>query len=268
MEGGPAGPPSGYAQMRYIIKGKRETIPGAENNVHPGPISSDFMTTNKIPVLVIEDEESIASFVSMYLENEGFSVRVAANGAEGLAQAAANPPRVILLDLMLPDIDGFEICRRLRHDSDVPIIMLTARDAATDKVVGLELGADDYITKPFEPRELVARVKSVLRRAESAAGGDNSVSTIGSVTLDPGRREVSADGREIRLTAREFELLHFLMVNRGLALSRQQLLEQVWGYDFFGDTRTIDVHINQVRKKLGDAVNIETVRSVGYKLVG
>ncbi|MCL4472791.1 MAG: response regulator transcription factor [Actinobacteria bacterium] len=224
------------------------------------------MTVNKSSILVIEDEESIASFVSMYLKKEGFSVDVAGTGSFGLKLAKENSPRVILLDLMLPDIDGFEVCRRLRHDSDVPIIMLTARDAATDKVVGLELGADDYITKPFDPRELVARVKSVLRRSEAASRGEDAVITVGEVTLHPGRREVQVGGEEVKLTAKEFELLHFLMINQGLALSRRQLLEQVWGYDFYGDTRTIDVHINQVRKKLGDAVRIETVRSVGYKL--
>jgi DNA-binding response OmpR family regulator len=251
-----------------MIRRKREKTRGEEDYQHPGQPPPEFMTINKIPVLVIEDEESIASFVAMYLESEGFSVEVATNGAEGLALAGAKRPRIVLLDLMLPDIDGFEICRRLRHESDIPIIMLTARDAATDKVVGLELGADDYITKPFEPRELVARVKSVLRRSDLVARGEDAVLDVGAVTLDPGRREVTVDGKEIKLTAREFELLHFLMVNRGLALSRQQLLEKVWGYDFFGDTRTIDVHINQVRKKLGQAVNIETVRSIGYKLSG
>lgn len=218
------------------------------------------------PVLLIEDEESIASFVTMYLEKEGFAVVSAVTGAAGLALAREKQPRVILLDLMLPDIDGFEICRQLRQESEVPIIMLTARDASTDKVLGLELGADDYITKPFDPRELVARVKSLLRRSEVMASGADAPLSVGPLTLDPGRREVTINGEEAKLTAREFELLHFMIVNRGLALSRQQLLERVWGYEFFGDTRTVDVHINQVRKKLGDSVRIETIRSIGYKL--
>lgn len=218
------------------------------------------------PVLLIEDEESIASFVTMYLEKEGFAVVLAVTGAAGLALAREKQPRVILLDLMLPDIDGFEICRQLRQESEVPIIMLTARDASTDKVLGLELGADDYITKPFDPRELVARVKSLLRRSEVMANGADAPLSVGPLTLDPGRREVTINGEEAKLTAREFELLHFMIVNRGLALSRQQLLERVWGYEFFGDTRTVDVHINQVRKKLGDSVRIETIRSIGYKL--
>ncbi|MBK5225272.1 MAG: response regulator transcription factor [Thermoleophilia bacterium] len=217
-------------------------------------------------VLLIEDEESIASFVTMYLEKEGFAVVSAVAGAAGLALAREKQPRVILLDLMLPDIDGFEICRQLRQESEVPIIMLTARDASTDKVLGLELGADDYITKPFDPRELVARVKSLLRRSEVMASGADAPLSVGPLTLDPGRREVTINGEEAKLTAREFELLHFMIVNRGLALSRQQLLERVWGYEFFGDTRTVDVHINQVRKKLGDSVRIETIRSIGYKL--
>ncbi|MHB1324996.1 MAG: response regulator transcription factor [Thermoleophilia bacterium] len=220
------------------------------------------------PVLLIEDEESIASFVSMYLEKEGFAVVSAVTGAAGLVLAREKQPRVILLDLMLPDIDGFEICRQLRQESEVPIIMLTARDVSTDKVLGLELGADDYITKPFDPRELVARVKSLLRRSEVMANGVDAPLSVGPLTLDPGRREVTINGDEVKLTAREFELLHFMIVNRGLALSRQQLLERVWGYEFFGDTRTVDVHINQVRKKLGDSVRIETVRSIGYKLTG
>jgi len=252
-----------------IIAEKKGENDGVAEHYREGHLHlPEPMSANKIPVLVIEDEESIASFVAMYLESEGYSVTVAGTGSEGLAQAAAKQPRLVLLDLMLPDIDGFEVCRSLRQVSDVPIIMLTARDASTDKVVGLELGADDYVTKPFEPRELVARVKSVLRRSEAMSRGADEVITAGDVTLDPGRHEVKVRGSEVKMTAKEFELLQFLMINRGLALSRQQLLEQVWGYDFYGDTRTIDVHINQVRKKLDGAVTIETVRSVGYKLAG
>lgn len=220
----------------------------------------------KTPVLVVEDEESIASFISMYLQNEGYDVHVAGTGSGGLRLAGEQQPAIVILDIMLPDIDGFEVCRRLRQDSDVPIIMLTARDAATDKVVGLELGADDYITKPFDPRELVARVKSVLRRSQAGEQSAGTALSAGAVNIDIERHEVSAGGEEVRLTAKEFDLLHYLVVNKGLALTRQQLLEHVWGYDFLGDTRTVDVHINQLRKKLGEAVKIETVWSVGYKL--
>lgn len=225
------------------------------------------MTANTI--LLIEDEANIASFVAMYLRDEGFAVEVAASGGEGLKLEEELKPAMVILDIMLPDIDGFEVCRRLRGRSRVPVIMLTARDTATDKVVGLELGADDYVTKPFEPRELVARVKSVLRRAGEAAAGEGAgeVLSAGEVALDSGRHEVTVTGKEVKLTAREFELLHFLMLNRGLALTRQQLLERVWGYDFLGDTRTIDVHVNQLRRKLGAGLKIETVWGVGYKLV-
>lgn len=220
----------------------------------------------KQPVLIIEDEESIASFIRMYLEKEGYEVHVAGTGEDGLELARDKNPAVILLDIMLPGIDGFEVCRRLRHDSEVPVIMLTARDASTDKVVGLELGADDYITKPFDPRELVARVKSVLRRAQPGSGKAGETLQAGEITLDTGRHEVTVSGESVKLTAMEFKLLHYLLFNKGLVLSRQQLLEHVWGYDFMGDTRTVDVHINQLRKKLGDATSIETVWSVGYRL--
>ena len=222
---------------------------------------------SKTRILLIEDEESIASFVAMYLNKEGFEVDAAADGAGGLELASRQQPQAVILDLMLPDMDGFEVCRRLRHDSDVPVIMLTARDAATDKVVGLELGADDYITKPFDPRELVARVKSVLRRVQGrAATGGGEQLHVGELTLDSDRHEVTIAGEPVKMTAKEFDLLHYLLANRGLALSRQQLLEHVWGYDFLGDTRTVDVHINQVRKKIGDAAEIETVWGMGYKL--
>jgi DNA-binding response OmpR family regulator len=219
-------------------------------------------------ILIVEDEESIASFVSMYLQEEGYKVISAANGEDGLARAGDGAPELVILDIMLPDIDGFEVCRRLRQDSDIPIIMLTARDTSTDKVVGLELGADDYITKPFDPRELVARVKSVLRRVTAAGEPEPELLSAGELALDTARHEVKAGEEEFKLTAKEFELLQYLMLNKGLALSRQQLLEHVWGYEFYGDTRTVDVHINQLRKKLGDAVAIETVWGIGYKLTG
>lgn len=222
----------------------------------------------KTQVLLVEDEENISSFIKMYLEKEEFTVEIAATGGDGVARAAANPPQLVILDIMLPDLDGFEVCRQVRQDSDVPIIMLTARDAQTDKVVGLELGADDYITKPFDPRELVARAKSVLRRAAPDRRAPEGIVTAGGISIDPMRHEVKVAGESLKLTAREFELLHYLVINHGLALSRQQLLEQVWGYDFAGDTRTVDVHINQLRKKLGEAVTIETVWGVGYKLTG
>lgn len=219
-------------------------------------------------ILIIEDEEGIASFITMYLRNEGYAVEAAATGEDGLAMAADAGPDLILLDIMLPDIDGFEVCRRLRQEGETPVIMLTARDTSTDKVVGLELGADDYITKPFEPRELVARVKAVLRRVTNSGAPEPEALAAGRLSLDTARHEVMADDAPVKLTAKEFDLLQYLMLNRGLALSRQQLLEHVWGYDFFGGTRTVDVHVNQLRKKLGDALELETVRGIGYKLTG
>ncbi len=218
-------------------------------------------------VLVVEDESSIASFVALYLKNAGFAVRTAANGSEGLAQADAAHPALIVLDLMLPDIDGIEVCRRIRKTSDVPILMLTARDEDVDKIIGLEVGADDYLTKPFNPRELVARVKSILRRAAPERRQIESKQLRhGELLVDAGRREVRVGEEEIQLAPKEFDLLWELLDHRGLVLTRDQLLERVWGYTFAGDTRTVDVHVRQLRRKLGDASPIVTVWGVGYKV--
>ena len=169
-----------------------------------------------------------------------------------------------MLDVGLPDIDGLEVCKRIRQTSQVPVIFLTARDGEVDRVLGLELGGDDYLTKPFSPAELVARVKAVLRRADGAPAAD--VLQVGAATIDAGRREVRVDDEPVEFTAKEFDLLRFLAERPGLALSRQQILDGVWGYDWFGDARTVDVHIAQVRKKLGGAATIVTVRGVGYRL--
>jgi two-component system alkaline phosphatase synthesis response regulator PhoP len=218
-------------------------------------------------VLVVEDEASIASFVSLYLKNAGYAVRTAATGSEALAQVAAQDPSLIVLDLMLPDIDGIEVCRRIRKVSDVPILMLTARDEDVDKIIGLEVGADDYLTKPFNPRELVARVKSILRRAAPARDDRESAQLRhGDLTIDAGRREVHVGDQEIQLAPKEFDLLWELLDHRGLVLTRDQLLERVWGYTFAGDTRTVDVHVRQLRRKLGEASPIVTVWGVGYKV--
>jgi two-component system, OmpR family, alkaline phosphatase synthesis response regulator PhoP len=218
-------------------------------------------------VLVVEDESSIASFVALYLKNAGYAVRTAANGAEALAQVAAAHPALIVLDLMLPDIDGIEVCRRIRRSSDVPILMLTARDEDVDKIIGLEVGADDYLTKPFNPRELVARVKSILRRATPERRQVESKQLRhGDLAIDAGRREVRVGDEEIQLAPKEFDLLWELLDHRGLVLTRDQLLERVWGYTFAGDTRTVDVHVRQLRRKLGDASPIVTVWGVGYKV--
>jgi DNA-binding response OmpR family regulator len=218
-------------------------------------------------VLVVEDESSIASFVALYLKNAGYAVRTAANGNEALAQFQASPPALIVLDLMLPDIDGIEVCRRIRKTSDVPILMLTARDEDVDKIIGLEVGADDYLTKPFNPRELVARVKSILRRASPERRQIESKQLRhGQLLVDAGRREVRVGDQEIQLAPKEFDLLWELLDHRGLVLTRDQLLERVWGYTFAGDTRTVDVHVRQLRRKLGDASPIVTVWGVGYKV--
>jgi DNA-binding response OmpR family regulator len=218
-------------------------------------------------VLVVEDETSIASFVALYLKNAGYRIQTAGTGREALERAAAEKPSLIVLDLMLPDLDGLEVCRRIRQTSDVPILMLTARDEDVDKIIGLEVGADDYLTKPFNPRELVARVKSILRRSvpERREAQTKQIKH-GDLEIDVGRREVLVSGTEVQLAPKEFDLLWELLDHRGLVLTRDQLLERVWGYTFAGDTRTVDVHVRQVRRKLGDASPIVTVWGVGYKV--
>jgi DNA-binding response OmpR family regulator len=222
---------------------------------------------NTQTVLVVEDEGSIASFVSLYLKNAGYAVRTASTGSQALEQVASQMPALIVLDLMLPDIDGIEVCRRIRKSSDVPILMLTARDEDVDKIIGLEVGADDYLTKPFNPRELVARVKSILRRAvPERRQAESAVLRHGDLLVDAGRREVHVGEQEIQLAPKEFDLLWELLDHRGLVLTRDQLLERVWGYTFAGDTRTVDVHVRQLRRKLEDASPIVTVWGVGYKV--
>ena len=218
-------------------------------------------------VLVVEDEASIASFVSLYLKNAGYTVRTAATGTEALSQLQGGDVALTVLDLMLPDIDGIEVCRRIRKTSDMPILMLTARDEDVDKIIGLEVGADDYMTKPFNPRELVARVKSILRRAAPERRERESAQIRhGDLSVDAGRREVKVVDDEIQLAPKEFDLLWELLDHKGLVLTRDQLLERVWGYTIAGDTRTVDVHVRQLRRKLGEASPIVTVWGVGYKV--
>jgi len=220
-------------------------------------------------ILVVEDEANIASFVSAYLEKAGFVVDRAVNGAEAKEKAVSTDPALILLDLNLPDMDGLEVCRAVRATSTVPILMLTARDDDVDKIVGLEVGADDYLTKPFNPRELVARIKSILRRSSQTARSSRPQEAAmehGNLRIDAGRREVTVSGRQVQLAPKEFDLLWELLDHRGLVLTRDQLLERVWGYTFAGDTRTVDVHVRQLRRKLGDASPIVTVWGVGYKV--
>jgi DNA-binding response OmpR family regulator len=222
---------------------------------------------NDQPVIVlVEDDPNIADLVDMYLRQDGYRVYQATDGQTGLDLVKTRAARLVILDVGLPGpLDGLDVCRQLRQTSDIPIIMLTARDDEVDRVLGLELGADDYVTKPFSPRELVARVKAILRRADTPARPP-AVLSAGAVQVDLGRREARVDGEVVPLAAREFELLAYLAENRGLALSRRQLLNGVWGVDWVGDERTVDVHVRQLRKKLGDALPLVTVWGVGYRL--
>ncbi len=224
----------------------------------------DVVQDQKGTVVVVDDEPNIADLVDMYLAREGFRVLKVGTGEAGLQAIREHRPRLVVLDVGLPDLDGLEVCKRLRATSQVPVIFLTARDSEVDRVVGLELGGDDYLTKPFSPAELVARVKAVLRRVDGGPAPD--VMQCRGATIDVGRREVRLDGQVVEFTTKEFELLRYLAERPGLALSRQQILDGVWGYDWYGDARTVDVHVAQVRKKLGGTVEIKTVRGVGYRL--
>jgi DNA-binding response OmpR family regulator len=215
-------------------------------------------------VLVVEDERAIADLVRMYLAREGYGVHVESDGEAGLSAVRRLRPVAIVLDVGLPSLDGTELCRRLRADGDwTPVLFVTARDDEVDRVLGLELGADDYVTKPFSPRELVARVRSVLRRTRGVVPATPLLS-VGRVTLDPDRRRAYADEVEVPLTTTEFDLLAFLLRRPGRVYEREQLLSEVWGYAAAAGTRTVDVHVAQLRAKLGDASPIRTVRGVGY----
>jgi DNA-binding response OmpR family regulator len=216
-------------------------------------------------ILLVEDEEDIASLVRAYLERDGFRVLWATRGTEGLAELERHDVRLAILDLQLPDADGFDVCRAIRSTSSLPIVMLTARDEEVDRVTGLELGADDYVTKPFSPRELTARVRAVLRRVEPDETDDRLAA--GDVELDRRARTANVAGAEIELTGREFDLLWHLVARPGIVQSRAQLLDRVWGLEFPGGTRTVDVHIGQLRRKLGRPRLIRTVRGAGYKVV-
>ena len=227
------------------------------------------MVTDKATILLVDDEPHILELAQLYLHADGYRVVTARTGVEALEQVRAAHPALIVLDLMLPDLDGWEVCREVRKQSQVPIIMLTARSEAVDKIVGLELGADDYMTKPFNPRELVARVHAVLRRTAAPLPPSGQRLHVGDLDVDPARRTARVNGRPLQLRSKEFDLLQCLVENEGIVLSREQLLERVWGFDFYGETRTVDVHIAHVRKELGDScVQIETVWGIGYKLSG
>jgi DNA-binding response OmpR family regulator len=224
----------------------------------------DVVHDQKGTIVVVDDEPNIADLVDLYLAREGFRVLKTGTGESGLQAVKEHRPRLVVLDVGLPDVDGLEVCKRLRATSQIPVIFLTARDSEVDRVLGLELGGDDYLTKPFSPAELVARVKAVLRRVDGGPAAE--VMQAGEVAIDAGRREVRVAGEPVEFTTKEFDLLRYLAERPGLALSRQQILDGVWGYDWYGDARTVDVHIAQVRKKLGDTIQITTVRGVGYRL--
>jgi two-component system alkaline phosphatase synthesis response regulator PhoP len=216
-------------------------------------------------VLLVEDEENLASLVRAYLEKENYRVISVVTGAEALRAIEAEPVRLVVLDLNLPDMDGLDVCRQIRTRSSVPVVMLTARDEEADRLAGLETGADDYIGKPFSPQELVARMKAVLRRTERHSEED--VLVLGDVVVRRRARDVDVAGEPIELRPKEFDLLAYLMQNRGAVLSRDLLLDRVWGYDYVGGTRTVDVHVAQLRRKLGRPDLIRTIRGSGYKAV-
>ncbi len=218
-------------------------------------------------ILLVDDEQNIRELAALYLEKEGFAVDFAANGRDAIQRFQQVQPNLVLLDVMMPGMDGFEVCRELRRESDVPVLMLTARSEDVDKIVGLELGADDYMTKPFNPRELVARVKAILRRYDSGNRPKNTIA-VGHLVVDKARREARIGDDLLNLRTKEFDLLVAFAENPGIALTRDQLLESVWGYDYAGETRTVDVHVQHLRSKLnGAGVQIETLRGVGYKLL-
>ena len=225
-------------------------------------------------LLFIEDDTAIRTALRLALEDEGYTVREAKDGAEGLAKFAETTPDLVLLDLRLPDISGFDVCRQLRKRTQVPIIMVTAKGAEIDTVVGLEVGADDYITKPYRMRELVARMRAVLRRSASEQGGkvsdlDDNALEIGAIALDPDQHRVLVNGAEVAMPLKEFELLHLLLANAGRVLPRETLIDRVWGTDYVGDTKTLDVHIKRLRSKIEDdpavPTRIVTIRGLGYK---
>jgi len=226
------------------------------------------LTLNEL-ILLVDDEPSIIELSRMYLEREGFRIQSVKDGQAALEAVAHDHPALVVLDVMLPKLDGFEVCRRLRALNDpAAILMLTARDEDIDKILGLELGADDYLTKPFNPRELVARVKAILRRGERKESDAAKPVHIGDLAIDPARREVRLSSRTLDLRTQEFDLLLTFASHRGLVLSREQILQKAWGFDFYGQTRTVDVHVAHLRRKIeGSNVKIETVTGVGYKLI-
>ncbi len=226
-------------------------------------------------ILIIEDEENISDILSHYLENEGFKIKVANCGTQGLQFVQEFLPELVLLDLMLPDIDGFEVCKKISSDYIIPIIMITARSDDVDKILGMELGADDYITKPFNIREVIVRIKTIFRRIELisesiAQHGQDKLELAREIEIYKDKHEILKEGKKIEFTNKEYDLLVYLAENRGKVFSREKLLNSVWGYEFIGDSRTVDIHVQRIRKKLDEGKNssiIETIFGVGYKLI-
>ena len=218
-------------------------------------------------ILIVEDERKIARFLELELQHEGYEVETAGDGRTGLEKALTWKPDLLILDLMLPELSGIEVCRRLRHESDVPIIMLTAKDDVSDKVMGLDMGADDYMTKPFAIEELLARIRVGLKKHRASAMPVSTALTAGKLTLDPARYAVSWDVTRIQLSKKEFDLLKYLMEHKGQAVTRDALLSDVWGYDYAGDTNVVDVYIRYLRHKIDEPFGVKTIhtiRAVGY----
>lgn len=214
-------------------------------------------------VLIVEDEERMRILIGDYLKSEGFEVIEAADGAEGIEKFSAQKPDIVVLDIMLPEIDGWTVCRKIREESDAPIVMLTARSEESDELFGFELGADEYITKPFSPKILVARIKALMSRA---IADENQVMEVGCISIDTAGHTASIEGKRVDLTPKEYELLLYMLKNREIALSREQILDAVWGFDYYGDYRTVDTHIKRLRTKLENCGDyIQTVRGLGYK---
>jgi DNA-binding response OmpR family regulator len=227
----------------------------------------ETMANDSPAIVVVEDDPAIADLVELYLRKDGYRVYQAGDGETALRHIRERSPRLLVLDIGLPGtMDGLEVCRQVRAAGDLPIIMLTARDDEIDRIVGLEMGADDYLTKPFSPRELMARIKAILRRADGPPRTAPTVFAVGAVEVDTGRSEARAHGTPVALATREFDLLTYLCENKGLALTRRQLLDGVWGPDWVGDDRTVDVHVRQLRRKFADALPLDTVWGVGYRL--
>jgi DNA-binding response OmpR family regulator len=255
------GSPSPHAPRTGVTSDARRPA------VDRGTWQSGAVTANGTTIVVVEDDHNISDLVAMYLRREGFRVLQADDSDAALRYIDQEHPKLLILDIGLPGaLDGLELCRRVRSTSDIPVVMLTARDDEIDRVIGLELGADDYVTKPFSPRELVARVRAILRRAGASANPRPVAVEIGDIVVDEARREVRTPAGVVPLTTREFDLIAYFATNLGLALSRRQLLDGVWGEGWYGDERTVDVHVRQLRKKLGDGLPLTTVWGVGYRL--